>query len=385
MHALVGENGSGKSTLLGIASGFVDPDRGTVRIGGKTLDARLAGPVAQARSGDGLPGRFVRPRRARQEQPLLRRGIGAPALSATQEVGASRARRLRPRLGAVPRCAGCHADDGGAPAVRGGQGTRQRAQGAAARRAHDRARPRRGRRRSTAPSWRASGAASVSSTSAIGCQKCSRSQTGSPCFATANTKEPSTPRRRPNRSWSNASSDARSRRCFPPRVPASSEAEEVLVVDALQGQSFGPVSFTLHSGEVVGIAGAEGNGQPQLFDSLAGRTPPRAGRVVCRGKELTLISAHEAVGAGIMLLPGDRKREALMGVLGREGEHHRPVAATLQPARRAPPAGRASRCASSSSSSSRSAPRGSTSRSSSCPVATSRRSPSHVRSSGNRR
>ncbi len=103
---------------------------------------------------------------------------------------------------------------------------------------------------------------------------------------------------------------------FPAPVPSSFESKEVLVVDALQGQSFGPVSFTLHSGEVVGIAGAEGNGQPQLFDSLAGRVPPRAGRVVCSGKELTLISTHEAVGAGIMLLPGDRKREALMGVLG---------------------------------------------------------------------
>src|SRR6476469_11121052 len=37
VHALVGENGSGKSTLLGIASGFVDPDLGIVRIGGQTL------------------------------------------------------------------------------------------------------------------------------------------------------------------------------------------------------------------------------------------------------------------------------------------------------------------------------------------------------------
>src|SRR5688500_333475 len=37
VHALVGENGSGKSTLLGVASGFVDPDLGTVRIGGKPL------------------------------------------------------------------------------------------------------------------------------------------------------------------------------------------------------------------------------------------------------------------------------------------------------------------------------------------------------------
>jgi ribose transport system ATP-binding protein len=38
--------------------------------------------------------------------------------------------------------------------------------------------------------------------------------------------------------------------------------------------------------------------------------------VVCQGKDLTLISTREAVDAGIMLLPGDRKLEALMGVLG---------------------------------------------------------------------
>ena len=49
------------------------------------------------------------------------------------------------------------------------------------------------------------------------------------------------------------------------------------MVDGLQGQSFGPVSFTLELGEIVGIAGAEGNGQPQLFDCLAGRQPPKAG------------------------------------------------------------------------------------------------------------
>ena len=103
---------------------------------------------------------------------------------------------------------------------------------------------------------------------------------------------------------------------FPTAAPVFGEPKDVLVVDGLQGQSFGPVSFTLQSGEIVGIAGAEGNGQPQLFDTLSGRTPPRAGRVVCDGEELNLVSTHEAVGAGMMLLPGDRKREALMGVLG---------------------------------------------------------------------
>ncbi|MDH5420901.1 MAG: sugar ABC transporter ATP-binding protein [Acidimicrobiia bacterium] len=103
---------------------------------------------------------------------------------------------------------------------------------------------------------------------------------------------------------------------FPQPSVSAQEKSEVLVVEGLQGQSFGPVSFTLESGEVVGIAGAEGNGQPQLFDTLSGRTPPRAGRVTVDGKDLTLISTHEAIGAGVMLLPGDRKNEALMTVLG---------------------------------------------------------------------
>ena len=315
VHALVGENGSGKSTLLGIASGFVDPDRGTVRIGGRPLPRDSPALSPQARPGHGLPGRLVGPGRAGEEQPLLRRGRGAPALPAPEEVGAPGPRRLRPRPRAVPRRPGGLAHDGGASAVRGGQSARDRTQGAAARRAHDRARPRGGR---GPPPNRPGVQASrcrrgLRQPSAAGSARDRRPDHGAPRRATSRNL------RRRHHDGTGAgrarSSVARSRR--PSRHgSASSEAEDVLVVDALQGQTFGPVSFTLRSGEVVGIAGAEGNGQPQLFDCLAGRIPPRAGRVVCRGKELTLISTREAVGAGIMLLPGDRKREALMGVLG---------------------------------------------------------------------
>ena len=147
----------------------------------------------------------------------------------------------------------------------------------------------------------------------------------------------------------------------------------MLVVDALQGQTFGPVSFTLTTGEVVGIAGAEGNGQPQLFDCLAGAAPA-AGRPGGLRRQGAVVDLDpRGGGAGIMLLPGDRKREALMGVLGREGERHGAIVAALRRLgwlrRRASGAPSAT-----SSSSSRSAPRRSSSRSSSCPEATSRRS-----------
>src|SRR5581483_3110188 len=52
IHAVVGENGSGKSTLLGIASGFVEPDHGVVLIGGKRL--RKDSPAEARRLGLGM-------------------------------------------------------------------------------------------------------------------------------------------------------------------------------------------------------------------------------------------------------------------------------------------------------------------------------------------
>ena len=77
---------------------------------------------------------------------------------------------------------------------------------------------------------------------------------------------------------------------FPPPAPSSAEADEVLVVDALQGQSFGPVSFTLHRGEVVGIAGAEGNGQSSALrhPRRPDPSPRRQGGLRREGADLDL-------------------------------------------------------------------------------------------------
>jgi ribose transport system ATP-binding protein len=69
-------------------------------------------------------------------------------------------------------------------------------------------------------------------------------------------------------------------------------------------------------GEILGLAGAEGNGQAEFFRCLSGQIPPKAGLALCDGKELTLVTPNDAINAGILILAGDRKREALFPVLG---------------------------------------------------------------------
>jgi ribose transport system ATP-binding protein len=103
---------------------------------------------------------------------------------------------------------------------------------------------------------------------------------------------------------------------FPAALEAATEATSLLMLTGFQGPLFGPINMTIRRGEIVGIAGAEGNGQAEFFKCLSGQIPPKAGLVMCDGHELSLISPVDAVNAGILLLAGDRKHEALFPVLG---------------------------------------------------------------------
>ncbi|MGA7227592.1 MAG: sugar ABC transporter ATP-binding protein [Acidimicrobiia bacterium] len=316
VHALVGENGSGKSTLLGIASGFVDPDRGTVRIGGKPLrtdspararklglamayqDTSLvkAEPVKNnlylAAPPEGRPPFWRRKKWARRlladfdldlelfpDSPA-----GFLTLADRQMFEVAKALVSNPKVLLLDEPTTALGPDEVEALHRTVAACRDRGMGV------------------VYVSHRLPEVLEIADRITV--LRDGRNQGTFDARATSERDLVDLIVGRPF--------DA----AFPTATPTFAENREVLVVDGLQGQSFGPVSFTLESGEIVGIAGAEGNGQPQLFDCLAGRVPPRAGRVVCDEEELTLISTHEAVGAGIMLLPGDRKHEALMPVLG---------------------------------------------------------------------
>ncbi len=73
-----------------------------------------------------------------------------------------------------------------------------------------------------------------------------------------------------------------------------------------------PVSFELRSGEVLGVAGLVGSGRSRLANALGGIRPARSGLVLRNGRPVRLKRPRDAVKVGIVVIPGDRKREGLI-------------------------------------------------------------------------
>src|SRR5712691_297896 len=101
---------------------------------------------------------------------------------------------------------------------------------------------------------------------------------------------------------------------FPDRDGAERPSEILLAVSGLRGERFGPIDLDVQKGEILGIAGAEGNGQVQFLRALAGVERP-TGTASCNGHKLDTKSPLAALRAGVVLLSGDRARESLFPVL----------------------------------------------------------------------
>ena len=72
------------------------------------------------------------------------------------------------------------------------------------------------------------------------------------------------------------------------------------------------VSFAIHRGEIVGIAGVEGNGQGELIEAIMGMRPVAAGTVRFDGADITHWSTRRRREAGIAYIPEDRQRHGLV-------------------------------------------------------------------------
>jgi general nucleoside transport system ATP-binding protein len=72
------------------------------------------------------------------------------------------------------------------------------------------------------------------------------------------------------------------------------------------------VSFDVRAGEIVGIAGVDGNGQTELIDALTGLQKIESGAVTIAGRELSEANARSALDAGLGHIPEDRQRRGLV-------------------------------------------------------------------------
>jgi ribose transport system ATP-binding protein len=87
--------------------------------------------------------------------------------------------------------------------------------------------------------------------------------------------------------------------------------ETVLEVRGLCGQGDRDISFELHEGEVLGVAGLVGSGRTELAKMLYGHLPREKGEVRIHGKLVHITSPQQAIRNGIGLIPEDRKREGV--------------------------------------------------------------------------
>jgi simple sugar transport system ATP-binding protein len=72
------------------------------------------------------------------------------------------------------------------------------------------------------------------------------------------------------------------------------------------------ISFEVRAGEIVGIAGVDGNGQTELVEAITGLRKPEAGRIVVGGEDVTDETARQCFDAGLGHIPEDRQRRGLV-------------------------------------------------------------------------
>ncbi|RWK98796.1 MAG: sugar ABC transporter ATP-binding protein [Mesorhizobium sp.] len=101
-------------------------------------------------------------------------------------------------------------------------------------------------------------------------------------------------------------------RMFPPLSEAGSET--LLEVENLSSpeRSFQNVSFSVRTGEILGIAGLIGAGRTELVRAIAGADPISSGSVRVAGKAVHLNGPAAAIKAGVVLVPEDRKAQGVV-------------------------------------------------------------------------
>jgi ribose transport system ATP-binding protein len=103
-------------------------------------------------------------------------------------------------------------------------------------------------------------------------------------------------------------------RQFYPKAHRHPDGKPVLVVEGLRyrGGPESPASFEVRAGEVLGMAGLVGAGRTELAEAVFGVRHVTAGRVLLAGEPLRVSHPRDAIAAGVLLVPEDRRLHGLV-------------------------------------------------------------------------
>jgi ribose transport system ATP-binding protein len=100
---------------------------------------------------------------------------------------------------------------------------------------------------------------------------------------------------------------------FPALDPVRADAKVVLDVrDLVRHPGVNGVSFNVHEGEIVGLAGLIGAGRTEIVRAIAGADVPDAGSIAIDGTRSIIRSPHDSIAAGIAFITEDRKGQGLV-------------------------------------------------------------------------
>lgn len=90
------------------------------------------------------------------------------------------------------------------------------------------------------------------------------------------------------------------------------QAQGLYVLDDRHQPAVNGLDFTLHAGEILGVAGVQGNGQTELAEALTGLRPVAQGRIAVLGQDRTGATPRQLVELGLAHVPEDRSKNGIV-------------------------------------------------------------------------
>jgi general nucleoside transport system ATP-binding protein len=91
------------------------------------------------------------------------------------------------------------------------------------------------------------------------------------------------------------------------------DVEDLTVADETGRVWVNEMSFQVRAGEILGLAGVQGNGQTELTEALLGLRPITSGHIRLNGRDLTHSTPRQRLHAGVAYVPEDRQEDGLVG------------------------------------------------------------------------